>query len=324
MAKPSWISLSKSSGTGGGQVNVTASANDSSMYSRQGSITVKTTSGLTKTVSVTQNGGGKAWEFVLTLNLVSGTSKLELYQSQPTRTLLASYSNNSAITGSWNSFVNDLVEYCGGTLSDVKSKAYLYISGRVDVVGNGKNTSWDLILSDSTGEACLTFNNSPEDDSIILDMSLNLEDFQYNPKRWGFNTDNSLFWESTEGRGWNPIAGFKFYSDENTVSVKRWKSPGSKSALYVNENTNKITGFNSYVPATYRDVDGFFDYVVPDYFLGAGSVGNVGINDMLFYINAQDPVGSYDVAVDIYTQYLEKIYTVYGDRSGQTLTVVEV
>lgn len=248
---------------------------------------------------------------------MGGTSKLELYQSQPTRTLLASYSDNSAMTGSWNSFVNDLVEYCGGTLSDVKSKAYTYISGRVDVVGNGKKASWDFIISDATGEACLTFNNSSESDVIILDMSLNLEDFQTNPKRWGFNTDNSLFWKSNEGRGWNPIAGFKFYSDENTVSVKKWKSTGSKSALYVNENTNKITGFNSYAGATYYDVDKFFKDQSQDYFFGAGSVGDRGINDMLFYINAQDPVGSYNVAVDIYTQSLEKIYTVYGNRSGQ-------
>lgn len=255
---------------------------------------------------------------------MGGTSKLELYQSQPTRTLLASYSNNSEITGSWNSFVNDLVEYCGGTLSEVLSDAYLYISGRVDVVGNSKNTSWDFGLSGATGEAFLTFNNSSEDDAIILDMSLNLGDFQVNPKRWGFNTDNSLFWKSSEGRGWNPIAGFKFYSDKNTVSVNRWKSTGSESALYVNENTNKITGFSSYAGATYYDVDGFFDPETQDYFFGAGSVGSMGITDMLFYINAQDPVGSYDVAVDIYNQYLEKIYTVYGNRSGRTLTVVEV
>lgn len=53
MAKPSWIALSKSSGTGGGSVNVTASSNTTS-GSRSGSITVQTTSGLTKTVSISQ------------------------------------------------------------------------------------------------------------------------------------------------------------------------------------------------------------------------------------------------------------------------------
>lgn len=54
MAKPSWISLNKSSGTGGGQVNVTASKNTGSS-SRSGTLTVKTTSGLTKTVSLSQS-----------------------------------------------------------------------------------------------------------------------------------------------------------------------------------------------------------------------------------------------------------------------------
>lgn len=52
MAKPSWISLSKSSGTGEGSVNVTASSNGTSL--RSGSITIGTESGLTKSVSVSQ------------------------------------------------------------------------------------------------------------------------------------------------------------------------------------------------------------------------------------------------------------------------------
>lgn len=53
MAKPSWVTLSKSTGSGGGSVSVTASANPYSS-ARSGSLTVKTASGLTKTVSVSQ------------------------------------------------------------------------------------------------------------------------------------------------------------------------------------------------------------------------------------------------------------------------------
>lgn len=52
MAKPSWISVSPSSGTGGGTPNVICQANNGT--SRSGSFTVKTASGLTKTVSVSQ------------------------------------------------------------------------------------------------------------------------------------------------------------------------------------------------------------------------------------------------------------------------------
>lgn len=53
MAKPNWISLSKSSGTGGGSVSVTASTNIETS-SRSGTITVRTASGMTKAVSVSQ------------------------------------------------------------------------------------------------------------------------------------------------------------------------------------------------------------------------------------------------------------------------------
>lgn len=53
MAKPSWIATNPSSGTGGGSVNVIANRSTSSSP-RSGTITVKTASGLTKTVSVSQ------------------------------------------------------------------------------------------------------------------------------------------------------------------------------------------------------------------------------------------------------------------------------
>lgn len=56
MAKPSWITLSKSSGTGGGSVEVTAAKNEN-VISRRGSLTVQTTSGITKNVSITQLPG---------------------------------------------------------------------------------------------------------------------------------------------------------------------------------------------------------------------------------------------------------------------------
>lgn len=57
MAKPSWITLDKSSGTGGSTVKVTATGNvNASGSSRSGTLTVKTASGLTKTVSLSQAG----------------------------------------------------------------------------------------------------------------------------------------------------------------------------------------------------------------------------------------------------------------------------
>lgn len=52
MAKPSWITLDKSSGTGEGSVEVTAATNEN-VTIRSGSLTVQTTSGITKNVSIT-------------------------------------------------------------------------------------------------------------------------------------------------------------------------------------------------------------------------------------------------------------------------------
>lgn len=54
MAKPSWVTCSPSSGTGSKSVSVTASKNTGNSV-RRGRITIKTTSGLTKEVSVSQN-----------------------------------------------------------------------------------------------------------------------------------------------------------------------------------------------------------------------------------------------------------------------------
>lgn len=54
MAKPSWISLSKSSGSGGASVSVTASEN-TTINDRNGSISVKTSSGLSKSISINQD-----------------------------------------------------------------------------------------------------------------------------------------------------------------------------------------------------------------------------------------------------------------------------
>lgn len=53
MAKPSWVTLSKSSGSGNSSVSVTAKANTGA-GSRMGNITVRTSSGLSKTVSISQ------------------------------------------------------------------------------------------------------------------------------------------------------------------------------------------------------------------------------------------------------------------------------
>lgn len=53
MAKPSWITLDKSSGTGGSSVKVTATGN-ASTSARSGTLTIKTVSGLMKAISMTQ------------------------------------------------------------------------------------------------------------------------------------------------------------------------------------------------------------------------------------------------------------------------------
>lgn len=66
MAKPSWITLDKSSGTGGGSVSLRASQNRTQVQ-RSGTVTVKTASGLTKSVSVTQGIYGRSITYWATI-----------------------------------------------------------------------------------------------------------------------------------------------------------------------------------------------------------------------------------------------------------------
>ena len=75
MAKPSWITLSKSSGTGGGSVSVTASSNvgGTTTSYRSGSLTIRTTSGITKTVRCSQLGNIIRRDNKLTCTIVNNT-----------------------------------------------------------------------------------------------------------------------------------------------------------------------------------------------------------------------------------------------------------
>lgn len=70
MAKPSWISVSPSSGTGGGTPNVICQANNGT--SRSGSFTVKTASGLTKTVSLSQ-AAANLWSIQGNVQLINNS-----------------------------------------------------------------------------------------------------------------------------------------------------------------------------------------------------------------------------------------------------------
>ena len=75
MAKPSWISVSPSSGTGGGTVSVRCNTNTNGGASRADSITVKTASGLTKTVNISQ-AAANLWSIQGNVQLInnSGTT----------------------------------------------------------------------------------------------------------------------------------------------------------------------------------------------------------------------------------------------------------
>lgn len=104
MAKPSWVTLDKSSGTGGGSVQVTASSNVSSITTsaRSGTLTIKTSSGLTKTVRVSQTGNIVRKDNQLTCAIVSNTLGriTSQYAVASTLTIKVAYkfSNEIAIT----------------------------------------------------------------------------------------------------------------------------------------------------------------------------------------------------------------------------------
>ena len=56
MAIASWLTLGATSGSGGRNVSVRAGSNDTTLNSRSTSITIKTTSGISKSVSISQSG----------------------------------------------------------------------------------------------------------------------------------------------------------------------------------------------------------------------------------------------------------------------------
>lgn len=56
MAIASWLTVSPTSGSGGRNVSVKAGSNDTTLNSRSTSISIKTTSGITKSVSISQSG----------------------------------------------------------------------------------------------------------------------------------------------------------------------------------------------------------------------------------------------------------------------------
>ena len=56
MAIASWLTLGATSGSGGRNVSVRAGSNDKTLDSRSTSITIKTTSGISKSVSISQSG----------------------------------------------------------------------------------------------------------------------------------------------------------------------------------------------------------------------------------------------------------------------------
>ena len=102
MAKPSWVTLSKSSGTEGGSVNVTCKANTGT--SRSGSITVKTASGLTKTVSLSQAANTSSIFCTWNVTIKNNTgSQLTLHSQSIGLFPTNSYSNSINILSSGKS-----------------------------------------------------------------------------------------------------------------------------------------------------------------------------------------------------------------------------
>lgn len=70
MAKPSWITVTPDRGVGGGSSSITASNNGASL--RSGSITVRTASGLSKSVSVSQ-AAANLWNIQGNVQLINNS-----------------------------------------------------------------------------------------------------------------------------------------------------------------------------------------------------------------------------------------------------------
>ena len=141
MAKPSWISLSRSEGTGGGSVNVIASENTGSAQ-RSGTLTIRTSSGLTKTVSVSQAFSSK---MTINLNTIL-TFRSSGYKDSTIFTINALYSSGS-VSGSevWRKIAE-------ATYSQNPSNTSVPLVGTCQLVTNDA----DIILKGLTIEARVT------------------------------------------------------------------------------------------------------------------------------------------------------------------------
>lgn len=150
MAKPSWVTCSPSSGTGSKSVNVTATRNDVSS-SRSGSFSIKTTSGITKTVSVSQEG---AETHTAT---ISGSYRVTFsgFSGSRLRYLFLTIAETNAGVGA-------VTLYNDSTLSHLTNATFSFnVNTKVTWVGNdipiyrfGK-ISWQMDpASDTTGNRC--------------------------------------------------------------------------------------------------------------------------------------------------------------------------
>ena len=180
MAKPTWVTCSPSQGGGGSSVSVSASQNTATSQ-RSGSFTVKTTSGLSKSVSVQQNAAQPVQDPYIQFNGGSGS----IVKNGATNTLglnlslrLGSRSNTVSLSLSpskWGSSTNSIERIQAGSIKTFEydgsvSLPYTNVStSLVMTVTYRANASWvpitvnvELDTYTSTGSA---FSDS---DSITL------------------------------------------------------------------------------------------------------------------------------------------------------------
>ena len=182
MAKPSWVTLDKSSGTGGGSVRVTAASNTRGR--RSGNVIVRTASGLTKSIEISQNSVPNKfnWNFWVSLEGADSSTTVQF--------------NNPSIT----------IYFADGTRAIAQS----------DIVSNFK--SGDYKEYDGTSEYMLN-----SDSSLVSSIMIQGITFTGSGLFWNVELKATLYDHSTENAPIQPNVSDKNVTissgEENTLST---------------------------------------------------------------------------------------------------------
>lgn len=249
MAKPSWITLDKSSGINNDTVQITASQH-TGRNNRTGSLICRTSDGTESTVQITQYGkpefididteiteiGSEATSIVFTGTSNVGNLKLYLSDNFPYTGGLLRH-NNSIIP--WNG-ITDINTHLGA------NEEYTFIL-KIHVGKNPNTSSQDITVSFGNENESLTNNftisqEGSEEAPVITYGDVQITGFEYNkvPASGGTATVKKLLFKQTYGYNGETTGGGEINSEMSDIGVVVSYS-GNVAGNNINSSNGDVT-----------------------------------------------------------------------------------